>query len=83
MNRPRAVDDFAGIRNRIEELQRERGRAPAKPEAQPLPPREDHAAPGGFGHAGRHYLLRTIRQKFLQQTRFAGCAGPPLDGRGG
>ena len=66
MTRPRAADDFAVIRMRIEELQRERGRAPAEPEAQPLPPREDQAAPGGFDHAGRHYLLRAIRQKFLQ-----------------
>jgi hypothetical protein len=66
MTRTRAADDFAVIRRRIEELQRERGRAPAEPEAQPLPPQEDHAAPGGFGQAGRHYLLRAIRQKLRQ-----------------
>jgi hypothetical protein len=66
MTRPRADNDFSVIGARNEELQRERDRAPAEPEAQPLPPRDDHAAPGGFRHASRHYLLRAIRQKFLQ-----------------
>jgi hypothetical protein len=42
MTRPRAADDFAVIRARLEELRRERERAPA-PEVRPLSPRPYHA----------------------------------------
>ncbi len=42
MTRPRAADDFAVIRARIEELRRERVPAPAEPGARPLPPRPYH-----------------------------------------
>ena len=44
MTRPRAADDFAVIRARIEELSREGGPAPTEPEARPLPPRPYHTA---------------------------------------
>ena len=39
MTRPRAADDFAMIRARMEELRRERAQIPAKPQAPPEPPR--------------------------------------------
>ena len=39
MTRPRAADDFAMIRARMEELRRERAPIPAKPQASPEPPR--------------------------------------------
>ena len=38
MTRPRAADDFAVIRARIEELRRSRVPAPAAPPGRPLPP---------------------------------------------
>jgi hypothetical protein len=37
MTRPRAADDFAIIRARLEELRRERVPAPAEPQARPEP----------------------------------------------
>ncbi len=43
MARPRAADDFAVIRARIEELRRERVPAPAEPEARAFPRRPYHA----------------------------------------
>ena len=42
MNRPRAADDFAAIRTRLEELRRERAPASAEPQARPEPPRSSH-----------------------------------------
>ena len=39
MTRPRADDDFAMIRARMEELRRERAPVPAEPQARPEPPR--------------------------------------------
>ena len=66
MTRPRAADDFAVIRERIEELRRERIQAPVGPEARPLPMRPDHTASGEFGAPGRQRLMRAIRQKFHQ-----------------
>ena len=39
MTRPRAADDFAMIRARMEELRREREPIPAKSQAPPEPPR--------------------------------------------
>jgi hypothetical protein len=39
MTRPRAADDFAMIRARMEELHRERAPAPVEPLARPEPPR--------------------------------------------
>ena len=38
MNRPRAADDFAAIRARMEELRRDRERAQAPPSDLPEPP---------------------------------------------
>jgi hypothetical protein len=39
MTRPRAPDDFAVIRARLEELRRERDHVSAEPDARPLGPR--------------------------------------------
>jgi hypothetical protein len=44
MTRPRAADDIAVIRARIEELRRAPAPAPAEPEARPLPPQPYHTA---------------------------------------
>jgi hypothetical protein len=71
MTRRRAADDFAVIRTRIEELQRVRGRAPAEPEAQPLPPREDPAK------------IPSISSIYGMRDRSVRCTAPPLDRRGG
>jgi len=68
MVRPRAADDFAVIRARIEELRRERVPAPAEPEQRQLPLRPDHAAADASGRTGRHRLPRAIRQKFLHSA---------------
>jgi hypothetical protein len=38
MTRPRAADDFAVIRARLEELRRERAQVSAAPDARPLGP---------------------------------------------
>jgi hypothetical protein len=45
MTRPRAADDFAIIRARLEELRRERVSAPAEPQARPEPPRRPYHTP--------------------------------------
>jgi hypothetical protein len=69
MARPRAADDFAVIRARIEELRRERvpAPAPAAGEQRQLPLRPNHtAAPVEVsGRPGRNRLPRAIRQKFF------------------
>jgi hypothetical protein len=90
MTRRRAADDFAVIRTRIEELQRVRGRAPAEPEAQPLPPREDHAAPRRVRprrsalSAARHPAkIPSISSIYGMRDRSVRCTAPPLDRRGG
>jgi hypothetical protein len=68
MGRPRAADDFAAIRARIEELRRERAPAPAPAEARPAPPRPDHAVATAPGKALQHRLPLAIRQKFLRRA---------------
>jgi hypothetical protein len=66
MGRPRAADDFASIRARIEELRRERACAPAEPEARPSPlPDRGAATPN---KAPQHRLPLAIRQKFLHRA---------------
>jgi hypothetical protein len=66
MTRPRAADDFATIRARIEELRRERSGASAEPDARPLPPRPYHNASPGSHNAEQRRLLAAIRQKFFR-----------------
>ena len=61
MTRPRAADDFATIRARIEELRREQTGASATP----LPQQpHHHAAVSGSQNGVQRRLLATIRQKF-------------------
>jgi hypothetical protein len=67
MARPRAADDFAAIRARIEELRRERVPAPTEPEQRQLPLRPDQAA-AASGANGRHRLPLVIRQKFFHRA---------------
>jgi hypothetical protein len=50
MTRPRAADDFAMIRARMEELHRERAPVPAEPLARPEPPRVSQAERAGDTH---------------------------------
>jgi hypothetical protein len=50
MSRPRAADDFAVIRARIEELRRERDQATAEPAARPHDPRLNSSPSGGPKH---------------------------------
>jgi hypothetical protein len=65
MGRPRAADDFAAIRARIEELRRERAPAPAQPEVRPSPPDHGTAVPN---KSPQHRLPLAIRQKFLHRA---------------
>jgi hypothetical protein len=66
MTRPRAADDFAVIRARIEELRRERVPAPAEPEARPFPSRPYHMASAVTPSAARRRLPTPIRQKLFR-----------------
>jgi hypothetical protein len=50
MTRPRAADDFAAIRARIEELRRERGQVPADADVRPTGPRPYPPAGGEPKH---------------------------------
>jgi hypothetical protein len=68
MARPRAADDFAVIRARLEELRRERAPAPTEPEQRQLPLRPDHAAADASARTGRHRLPLVIRQKFFHRA---------------
>jgi hypothetical protein len=67
MTRPRAADDFATIRARIEELRRERSGASAEPGARPLPPQPYPTASPGSHYAEQRRLLAAIRQKFFRE----------------
>ena len=66
MTRPRAADDFAVIRARIEELRREHVPAPAEPEARPLPPRPYHTPSAVTPNADPRRLQPAIRQKLFR-----------------
>jgi hypothetical protein len=67
VTRPRAADDFATIRARMEELRRERARVPAEQDhPQPLSPRPDHAASSGLQNAGPRRLPSAVRQKIFR-----------------
>ena len=73
MSRPRAADDFAVIRARIEELRRERAEGSPSPEARPLPPRPYHTPSTVTPNADPRRLPPAIRQK-----RSSG-KNPPLE----
>jgi hypothetical protein len=66
MTRPRAADDFAVIRARIEELRRECVPAPAEPEARSLPPRPYHTPSAVTPNAAPRRLPTPIRQKLFR-----------------
>ncbi len=66
MTRPRAADDFASIRTRIEELRRERVPAQAEPAARPLPPRPYHTPSSVTPNADPRRLTPAIRQKLFR-----------------
>ena len=66
MTRPRAADDFAVIRARIEELRREHVPAPAEAEARPLPPRPYHTPSTVTSNADPRRLPPAIRQKLFR-----------------
>jgi len=66
MTRPRAADDFAVIRARIEELRRERAPTPVQPEAHSLPPRPYHTPSAVTPKADPRRLPPAIRQKLYQ-----------------
>ena len=66
MTRPRAADDFAVIRARIEELRRAPVPAPAEPEARPLPPRPFHTASAVTPKSDPRRLPPPIRQKLFR-----------------
>ena len=66
MSRPRAADDFAVIRARIEELRREHVPVPAEPEARPLPPRPYHAPSAVTPNAAPRRLPPAIRHKLFR-----------------
>jgi hypothetical protein len=66
MTRPRAADDFAVIRARIEELRREHVPAAAEPEARPLPPRPYYTPSAVTPNAGPRRLPPAIRQKLFR-----------------
>jgi hypothetical protein len=63
MTHPRAADDFAVIRARIEELRRG---SPAEPEARPPPPRPHHTASAVTPKADPQRLRPAIRQKLFR-----------------
>jgi hypothetical protein len=66
MTSPRAADDFAVIRARLEELRRERMRAPAQPEARPLSPRPYHTSSAVTPNANPRRLQPVIPQKIFR-----------------
>jgi hypothetical protein len=62
MTRPRAADDFAAIRARLEELCRESGQVPAEPDAQPTGARPYPPASSEAKHAAPRRLPPAIRR---------------------
>ena len=66
MARPRAADDFAVIRARIEELRRERVPASAQSEAQPFPPQPYHTPSAVTPNADPRRLSPAIREKLFR-----------------
>ena len=78
MIRPRAADDFAVIRARIEELRRERTEASADANAQRLPPRPYQTASSGLQNADQRRLPAAIRQKLFREEARTVAQKPPF-----
>jgi hypothetical protein len=66
MTRPRAADDFAVIRARLEELRRSRVPASAEPEPRPHPPRPYHTPSAVTPNANPRRLVPAMRQKLFR-----------------
>jgi hypothetical protein len=66
MTRPRAADDFAIIRARLEELRRERVPAPAEPQARPEPSRPYHTPSAVPPNADPRRLPPATHQKLFR-----------------
>lgn len=75
MTRPRAADDFAAIRARLEELRQAQIPAPAESEARSLPPRPYHRPSAVTPNAALRRLPPTIRPKTFSVTAAAGGQG--------
>jgi hypothetical protein len=66
MTRPRAADDFAAIRARMEELRRERAQVSAeRDDGRPLGPRPYHAATSVLEDGRQRRLSHAIRQRLF------------------
>lgn len=63
---PRAADDFAVIRARLEELRRERVRAPGQPEARSPSPRPYQTSSAVTPNAHPRRLPPAISEKFFR-----------------
>jgi hypothetical protein len=70
MTRPRAADDFAAIRARIEELRRDP--PPTEPEARPLTPRPYQTPSAVTPNANPRRLPPAIRQRLFPAKAAAG-----------
>ena len=66
MIRPRAADDFAAIRARVEELRRERDRLSAEQEPLPLGTIPCHPAHGQSKQAAPRRLPHAIRRRLFR-----------------
>jgi hypothetical protein len=66
MSRPRAVDDFAVIRARLEELRRSRVPASAELAPRPHPPRLYHTPSAVTPNANPRRLAPTMHQKLFR-----------------
>jgi len=71
VTRPRAADDFPAIRARIEELRRERARAPADDEARISDGPRPYAISARPGSTDRSLGLSPIMRRALQRVRTA------------
>ena len=65
MTRPRAADDFAVIRARMEELRRERAQVSTERDARPLGPRPYHSATSVLENGRERRLSLAIRRKLF------------------
>jgi hypothetical protein len=81
VTRPRAADDFATIRARMEELRCERAQVIAETEDRSVihPPPHHRAVGSTTEHKGRRLLQRLIRRKLLGYQRQSGDDFTPLD----
>jgi hypothetical protein len=80
MTRPRAADDFGAIRERMEELRRERGQASPERAGRQLGPRPYHAAATQPRPGSARHFARVIRQRLFRQ-RLGKLSLPRISGR--